>query len=254
MLVLLLVWVPLAAPITWMVNDTNLATILTMALLFVEFLFLTKFWGQKVYQQPQLIKRYGLVGTRRNARELLTGLSIGLVLTLGLFWLEGQLGWLEWQHSAGFLPRIILEGLVSALGIGFAEELVFRGWLLDELQRDYHPHVATWVDATLFAVLHFLKPLEEVLRTWPKFPGLVLLGLTLVWAKQGNSGRLGLPIGLHAGLVWGYYIIDVAQLMHYTSRVPDWITGVDHNPLAGLMGLIVLSGLAFWSRRQVRLV
>lgn len=253
MLVLLLLWVPVAAPIALMVSDSNLVTILTMGLLFVEFLFLVKFWGRKVYQQPQLIQSYGLVGTRRNARELLTGLSIGLLVTLSLFFLEGQLRWLEWQPSAGFLPRVILEGLLSALGIGLAEELVFRGWLLDELQRDYRLRAATWVDAILFAVLHFLKPFEEILRTWPKLPGLVLLGLTLVWAKQGRAGRLGLPIGLHAGLVWGYYIIDVGQLMHYTDRVPDWITGVDRNPLAGVVGLIFLSGLAFWSRRRVRL-
>jgi membrane protease YdiL (CAAX protease family) len=145
---------------------------------------------------------------------------------------------------------VILEGLASALGIGFAEELLFRGWLLDELQRDYHPRVALWADSTLYALLHYIKPLQEILRTWPGFPGLLLLGLTLVWAKRSRRGRLGLPIGLHAGLVWGYYIINVGQLVQYSGQVPEWITGVDRNPLAGVMGLLFLGVLAFWMRRR----
>lgn len=220
-----------------------------MGLLFAEFVVLLQLWGKLVYRQPHLLKSYGLVGTPRNGLELLKGLNIGLLLTFALFWLEGQFGWLVWQGSND-LPKIILEGFLSALGIGLAEELVFRGWLLDELQRDYRPNVALWVNSLAYAVLHFIKPLPEVIRTFPQFPALLLLGLTLVWAKRGSRGRLGLPIGLHAGLVWGYYIINVGGLVQYSSRVPDWITGVDRNPLAGLMGLIFLSAIAFWMKWQ----
>jgi len=247
---LLFLWAPLAVPIYLLVKDPNLVTILTMGLLYGEFIFLVRLLGNKVYQRTKPLRSYGLQRTRRNAREVLFGLGLGLFITLGLFGLEGLLGWLVWQPSPGFLPRIILEGLVSALGIGFAEELLFRGWLLDELQRDYHPRVALWTDAILFALLHYIKPLAEIWRNWPGFPGRVLLGLTLVWAKRTHQGRLGLPIGLHAGLVWGYYIINVGQLVQYSGQVPDWMTGVDRNPLAGVVGLLFLFILAFWIRRR----
>lgn len=140
-----------------------------------------------------------------------------------------------------------------ALGVGFAEELLFRGWLLDELQRDYSPRTSLWINSCLFALLHFIKPLKELLRTWPQFSGLLLLGLTLVWAKRSTKGRLGLPIGIHAGLVWGNYIINVGQLVQYSGQIPDWITGVDRNPLAGVMGLLFLGVMAFWIRRQSHL-
>jgi len=249
-LTLLVLWVPLALPIYLRVSDPNLVTILTMGLLYGEFIVLVRLWGQKVYRQAKPLRSYGLQGSRRNARELLFGLGLGLLTTLSLFGLEGQLGWLVWQRLPGFLPRVILEGLASALLIGFAEELLFRGWLLDELQRDYRPRVALGTDATLFALLHYIKPLKEILRTWPGFPGLLLLGLTLVWAKRSHRGRLGLPIGLHAGLVWGYYIINVGQLVQYSGQVPDWITGVDRNPLAGVVGLLFLCILGFWIRRR----
>lgn len=55
---------------------------------------------------------------------------------------------------------------------------------------------------------------------------------------------LGYPIGLHAGLIWGYYIVNVGGLSEYTGRVPEWVTGIDKNPLAGLMGLILLGAIA----------
>ena len=72
----------------------------------------------------------------------------------------------------------------------------------------------------------FLKPIAEVIRTFPQFPGLVLFGLTMVWAKRGCRQRLGICIGLHAGLVWGYYILNVGELIEYPQKVSPWITGV----------------------------
>jgi len=251
LLTLLLLWLPLAAPIYFLGSDKNLVTILTMGLLFAEFLVLLRIWGKKIYRQPQLLKSYGLVRTRQNALELLKGLNIGLLFTLSLFGLEGLLGWVVWQGS-DILPRIILEGFISALGVGFAEELVFRGWLLDELQRDYRPNAVLWADGIIFASLHFLKSFKEMIRTLPTFPALLLLGLTLVWAKRGSKGRLGLSIGLHAGLVWGYYIINVGQLVKFSNRVPEWVTGIDRNPLAGVMGLIFLGILGFWMRKRAK--
>lgn len=221
-----------------------------MVLLYGEFILLVRYWGKHVYRQPRMLRHYGLERTQRNGLELLIGLGIGIITVLSLFGLEGWFGWLVWQRAAVFLPQVISEGLIIGFGIGFAEQLLFRGWLLDELQRDYRPRVALWVSALVYALLHFIKPLTEILRTWPQFPALLLLGLTLVWAKRSCSSRLGLPIGLHAGLVWGYYIINVGELAEYTGRVPDWITGVDRNPLAGIMGLLFLGGIAIWMRRR----
>ncbi|HEY9891306.1 MAG TPA: LPXTG cell wall anchor domain-containing protein, partial [Candidatus Sericytochromatia bacterium] len=79
---------------------------------------------------------------------------------------------------------------------------------------------------------------------------LLILGLTLVWAKRSTRGLLGLPIGIHAGLVWGYYILNVGKLVEYSHQVSPWITGVDGNPIAGVMGLLFLSFLAFWMRKR----
>ncbi|BAY40360.1 abortive infection protein [Nostoc sp. NIES-2111] len=247
---LLLLWLPFAAPIYLLVGDTNLESILTIVLLYVEFIFLLRLWGKNVYQQPQILWHYGLQFTQINGIELLCGLGMGLINIVILFGIQGFLGWLIWQQPTILLLKIILEGFFVGLGVGFAEELLFRGWLLNELERDYNSSFALWIDAVTFAALHFIRPLEAIIQTFPQFPALVLLGLTQVWGKRWRKGRLGLPIGLHGGLVWGYYIINVGGLIQYTGQVPNWVTGVNNNPLQGVMGVVFMSVLALWMQRQ----
>ena len=248
---LLVLWGPFAIPIYLLVSDPNLVSILTIVLLYAQFILLLRLWGKNVYHQPQIFRQYGGEITRTNAVDLLNGLATGIVGILVVFGLQGFLGWLVWQQPQVFLPRIILEGLIVSLGVGFAEELLFRGWLLDELERDYSLGVALWVNAVTFAALHFIKPWEVIIQTLPQFPALILLGLTQVWAKRWRGGRLGLAIGLHGGLVWGYYIINVGNLIEYTGQVPDWVTGVNNNPLQGVMGVVFMGILAVWMRWRV---
>ncbi|MDY6781081.1 MAG: CPBP family intramembrane glutamic endopeptidase [Cyanobacteriota bacterium] len=249
---LLLLWLPLAVPLFWLLRDNpNLSTIVTMGALAIEFLIFIPVWGKWVYRESQLFARYGLSWERGNAIALLNGLAIGLIFVLGLFVIMGSLGWLEFQPNSR-LWRVVAEGLLSASAIALGEEIFFRGWLLDELERDYSPKIALWVNASLFAILHFLKPIAEAIRTFPQFPGLIILGLALVWAKRSHRNRLGISIGLHGGLVWGYYILNVGQLVKYNNVVSPWITGVDGNPVGGAMGILGLSLLAVWMGRRDR--
>ncbi|MGF1587915.1 MAG: lysostaphin resistance A-like protein [Pleurocapsa sp.] len=214
-----------------------------MILLFIELLFLWRFWGRLVHGEAHIFAHYGLVSNPQNVREFLQGFAIGFWLCLALFILEILLGWIEIITPSVNLMKIAAEGFLSAVGIGLAEELLFRGWLLDELQRDYGKKVGIWVSAIAYALAHFLKPIEEIMRTAVTFPALVLLGIALVLAKYRHGDRLGICIGIHAGLVWGYYIVDVGQLIEYTNHVPIWVTGIDGNPIAGVMGLCFLMGL-----------
>lgn len=261
-LTLLLIWLPLAVPIYWLETDANKINILTLSCLYIEFILLLKVWGNKVYKEPQLLRSYGLEISGKNCQFFLKGLTIGLLSLLALFILQGILGWVIWQGPSISLLKYILEGLLVACAVGFAEELLFRGWLLDELQRDYNSRVSLWVSSLIFALLHFLKPVSEIIRTLPEFPALFILGLILVWAKRStvrnssiNSPNerkkqelLGMSIGLHSGLVWGYYIINVGQLVADAGKVSPIIVGVD-SPLAGMMGLLFLSAIAWWMRQ-----
>jgi hypothetical protein len=238
--ILLLIWLPLAVPIYLTLNDRNLASILAMAMLLVEFLVWWQIWDLTLYQRSNIFKSCGLVNTARNRRDLIKGLAIGLLCCLSLFAIEAILGWVKFMIPSTNLPKIILEGLFSAIGIGLAEELLFRGFILSELERDYDRTIAMWGSALLYSLLHFIKPLTEVIRTLVTFPALLILGIALVLAKHQHSDRLGICIGLHSGLVWGYYIVAVGSLIEYNDNLPQWLTGIDRNPIAGLMGLLWL--------------
>ncbi|NJK39526.1 MAG: CPBP family intramembrane metalloprotease [Oscillatoriales cyanobacterium RM2_1_1] len=246
-------------------------------------MILVQLWGRRVYHYPNLLSHYGLKFDTQSLIKFALGLVLGIASLTLLFVVEGLSGWLTWQSPPENLFRILGEGLLVALGIGFAEELFFRGWLLDELMRGYSFQRALWGSSLIYAGLHFIKPWAEILRTWPEFPGLVFMGLMFVWGKyiiwpisqpdnpgksefksssnsySNNSnnhfnsnwqqGNLGFPIGLHGGLVWAYYLVNVGNLIRYTGKVPEWITGIDQNPLAGIMGLLSLGAIALWVKK-----
>jgi hypothetical protein len=230
------------ANLRWLIQDHNQATILSLIALYSGFIWLVRLWSKKVHQEAKPLWRFGLEFSLESGQELITGVAIGGISLLLLFVVQGGLGMLTWQAGNAQFWRIFWEGLLVALGFGFAEELLFRGWLLDELQRDYRRAIALWANAALFAAVH----------RWQQLPALTLLGATLVWAKwsrhQVVNGsihyRLALPIGVHTGLVWGYYVVNVGQLIRYTGRAPTWMTGLDGNPLIGFMGLLFLSLMA----------
>ncbi len=244
LLFLLIHWLPFAIILYFSFQeDQNLMIITTMGTLFLEFLTLTFLWGNFVYQKSNLFTQYGLIFTRKNAINLVNYLALGLGLILGLFALEKVLGLITFQLPILPLSRLILEGLLSGLGVAFAEELVFRGWLLHELEKDYTLKTSLITNSFFFALLHFLKPITEIIRTFPAFPGLFLLAINLILIKRNNQNRLGGSIGLHGGLVWGYYIFNVGEIIQYNDQISPWITGVDKNPIAGLIGLAILSML-----------
>lgn len=249
---LAVLWLPYVAIVYQLVDDANTISLLVMPVLFLELWALIYVWGRRVYQIPQIFYHYGLERSRPFCSEVLQGLATGGVSLASVFLLQLVLGWARWQSPSHSLLLTLLEGLLVALGFALAEETIFRGWLLDELQRDYTKPVALWANAIAFAGLHFIRPFNEIVKTLPQFGGLLLLGLTLVWAKRATS-RLGWSIGFHTGLIWGYYIINVGQLVRPTGMVPEWVTGIGNNPLAGAIGLGVMSSLALWMRQRSRI-
>ncbi|MGD1898062.1 MAG: CPBP family intramembrane glutamic endopeptidase [Phormidesmis sp.] len=253
------VWLPLAAavylPNGWF-YDVNAAEIAVLALLYVGFLTALPVWGRRMHGWQAPFQHCGLRWHPQLGKDVGTALLIGVLGVFALFGVETLLGWASPTAPSPRFVRFVVEGLLMALAVGFAEEMLFRGWVLAELESGYSSTAALIMNAVFFATTHFIKPWSEILRTLPQFFGLVLLGGALVWARRSPTGlprkkltRLGYPIGLHAGLIWGYYIVNVGGLSEYTGRAPEWITGVDSNPLAGLLGLILL-GLIAWQFKK----
>jgi len=202
-------------------------------------------WGfAYLQQQPFLV--YGFTWNLHILGSILGGIGIAI---LGLFILYGllkTLGWLVWDSQRiPSLMAALLPTLGVALWISTTEELIFRGFLLNQLQRDYSLAIAAIIASVIFAVLHLVWDGKEAL---PQIPGLWLLGMVLVLARWLDGGSLGLAIGLHAGWVWGIASLDTAEILHYPESNLAWITG-NGKPLAGVFGILLLltTGAVIWA-------
>ncbi|MCL6434159.1 MAG: CPBP family intramembrane metalloprotease [Leptolyngbyaceae cyanobacterium HOT.MB2.61] len=181
---------------------------------------------------------YGLGWNLSVLQSLAIGLIVGILGVVLLFALEGWLGWIVWQSPAwkplgSVLPLTFLIGLL----VSVVEELVFRGFLLNQLQLIFAPWLAAIGSSLIFSLLHLVWEGKE---TIPQLPGLGLMGFVLVLARWVDGGSLGLAIGLHAGWIGIMAGLDSARSIHYCEGNPEWITGLSGKPLAGVMGLLLL--------------
>jgi membrane protease YdiL (CAAX protease family) len=166
-------------------------------------------------------------------------------------------------RSIGFTAVLML---VLGLWISITEELVFRGFLLNEISTNPAVHElskhelhsssgsgslwgAAAISSLIFAVLHLVWEGRENI---PQLPGLWLMGMVLCLARWVDGGSLGLACGLHAGWIWTIACLDTAQIFHYPGKVPHWVTG-GGKPLAGITGILflLLTGLGLflgWNR------
>ena len=208
-----------------------------------------------VVSLPQRLKRQwgeadpwrslGVVGPWPAALQaLLRGLlKAAALLALVVIGLQSA-GALSWplQTSAA----VLLNGLVLALGVGFAEELLFRGWLLGELGLQLGRQRALWLQAALFSLVHtrFNLPLLPLLGL---LGGLLLLGLALGLQRRSDGGLLWGALGLHGGLVGGWFVLNQG-LITLQPGTPSWLSGPS-NPIGGGLGWLGL-GLLLWARRR----
>jgi uncharacterized protein len=264
LLTLVMLWAPWAGSVYTFFNLTrdmsdpgviNLLNIWVMGGLAVLFLLFLPWWKRRVDGQLDAFRSIGLVSSRRNWLGFLGGWLNGLVSTMAMFALQGALGWLIWQPIAIPWPELIIGGLLSSIGVALAEELFFRGWLLQELEADYSLFTALTANSLIFAALHFMKPLAAMWGSLPQFPGLTILGVVLVLAKRSQKNLLGIAIGLHSGMTGAIYLVNVGQLVKYTGTVSDWMTGINGAPHAGLLGIIaltILAGYFAWVSRTAK--
>lgn len=237
-LVWLLLWLPLAVPIAIAVQwkppqplDSRQKLPLVASLYLLAPLVL---WGfARLEQFP--FSRYGLVWNGQLLRSLFSGFGIGAVGLLLLFGIQTLFGWVTWRsENWRRFGTALIPTLVLGLWIGVTEELIFRGFLFGQLLQEFDFWTSAIASSLIFSVLHLIW---EGKQNIPQLPGLALMGVVLCLAVTANFGSLGLAWGLHAGWVWVIASLEAGELVNYTGKVPDWLTGLDDKPLAGFLGL-----------------
>lgn len=191
----------------------------------------------------------GLRWNPQAARELFNGLWISAAMMGAIFvtlWLLGMLTVeaFAWQ-TAGWGVTIggLLIYLLIFMLVGWNEELLVRGYWLQNLEQGINRPVAVLLTSLVFAALHAANPNAS----WISALGLLAAGLFLAYGYTATN-RLWLPIGLHIGwnffegVVFGFPVsgLNVFRLLQTQVNGPVWLTGGEFGPEAGLILLPAL--------------
>jgi membrane protease YdiL (CAAX protease family) len=193
------------------------------------------------------------------------GIAAGTLLLLGAIYVG--IGWYRLHDGAKPLPRLLLSALGTGLSVGVLEEVLFRGVLFALILRTARPLPALAFLSAFFAIVHFLKPPDDLQLPpveWHTgfwllgqifgqlgnvdflLAELILLfwvGWVLGWARL-KTGSLWLPIGLHAGWVFGIKLFSAGT--RKVAAIDDMLPWAGPNLRVGFNSVVVvcLCGLA----------
>lgn len=182
-------------------------------------------------------------------RDLLMGIGLAGAMIALIFLTEWALGWLVFQGFAWdfrSLDALLLSLVYSALlfvGVGWTEELLSRGYWLQNLSEGINLTCGVLLSSFLFALAHLSNPNFS----WMALLGLFASGLFFAFAYL-RTGQLWLPIGLHIGWnffegsVFGFQVsgLEMERLILQEVHGPAFFTGGGFGPEAGLILFPVL--------------
>ena len=240
-LLLALAWL-LTRPLLWLGVDPGSVRLLVSLGAFVLFLVCLPLRLRRVWGIAHPWRCLGLNAPfKRSVRALAQGLLEAALLLLGLSLALLALG----QARVG--DGLTLGQTVNAaalMGVGFAEELVFRGWLWGELQLRLNRVPAVAAQAVVFSVLH-----TRFDQGWAiplgLLPGMFMLGLVLAGQRSRDDNLLAGAVGLHGGLVTGWFALQ-SGLLSLEPSIPAWLVGPNYNPVAALPDYNPVGGLLGW--------
>ena len=244
-----------ALPLTLLGLPTDQLSFTGTVLSFVLFLLMMPRWAALRWSEPRPWAALGIC--RANPQEqpapaaaLLKGLLIAaglLTVITSVVLIDGSGDWRGEVDATQLTNAVLL-----CLGVGFAEELIFRSWLWTELRQRMGSRPAALAQAGIFSLVHTrfnlgLGAMSGLLL------GLFLLGMVLARQRQSDRGSLWGCIGLHGGLVAGWFLLQNG-LLHLSPNAPPWIVGPggnSPNPLGGLVGICSLVILLLFQRTAV---
>ena len=244
-----------AVPLTLLGLPTDQLSLTGTVLSFVLFLLVMPRWAALRWSEPRPWEALGIRGAKPQeqpapAAALLKGLLIaaGLLMVItSVVLIDGSGNWRGEVDATQLTNAVLL-----CLGVGFAEELIFRSWLWTELQEMIGSRRAALAQASIFSLVHTrfnlgLGAMGGLLI------GLFLLGMVLARQRQSDRGSLWGCIGLHGGLVAGWFLLQNG-LLQLSPNAPPWLVGPgghSPNPLGGLIGILSLLILLLIQRTAV---
>lgn len=190
----------------------------------------------RLAQRPSF-RELGL--SRRTAPGFLAGLLLtlaALILALALAVLAGIVRPDRIQFPG---PWPVLLALAAATHAAIIEELVFRGVILQVVERLWTHWGAILVSGLSFAALHIFAPFDLSPAWWV----LVMAGgIGFGWVFLASGRNLWLPIGLHLGFNLG--VFTLFGLPGETRGAVVWQGAPAAPALSGQAGVVLLTAAA----------
>lgn len=129
--------------------------------------------------------------TKNRLKDIVVGILIGIVVMASGYLILVSLKEIQFTRTLIDTKDIILSILLYII-VAFAEEVLFRGYILKNLMTSFNKYVALIVSSILFALLHGMNPNMDLLSLTNLFLAGILLGLSYIYTKN-----LWFPIALH---------------------------------------------------------
>ena len=137
---------------------------------------------------------------------------------------------------------VFFNSLILGILVGFAEELIFRVWLFEELYLNFSFKKANFLQASIFAIVHLRFDLS-ILSNIQILVGLFLLGNYLNNWRRGNCSSILLAMVFHGSIVSFWFFIN-NSLLNIQENTPQILFGPGQgnniNPIGGLIGICIL--------------
>lgn len=201
-----------------------------------------------VRRQGQSIRALGLGTWREGKRDVGEGLLLGFgtVALIGALYLATPWCRIDVHPDSARVWRTVLLFVPAAGLVAVLEELIFRGYILQQLLLSSRP-LALAGSSAAYALVHLRPNLE-----WPasgfELMGLFLLGWVLAVSVL-RTNQLYLAIGLHASLA---YVARVNKLLvEFTNPSLHWLLGTNRL-VNGVGAWVALVGIGWMIHRRMR--
>ena len=221
---------------------------------FLMFIFLLPKWFQTRWNIKNTWTLLGINTIDKNRKLILPFLKGFTISSILVSLILITIILTKWGYWIGEIyPDIFLNGIILMLGVGIAEELIFRGWLLEELKNQFGLKNAIIAQASVFSIVHigFDLPFLQMISI---LTGLFLLGILLALIRLKDRSSLWGCIGLHGGLV-GLWFLTNNGLLEISEDAPTWLVGpgsLNTNPLGGIFGISLMIVFCFFYLKSLK--
>ncbi len=227
------------------INLRIIGTIIT----FILFLIILPSWGFSRWKTHNLWVSIGLDfrDKFKAFKDFWGGFIFSMLLLFLLVLFLFLCGWVEEVNY--IKPSEILNAILLIVGIVFAEEIIFRGWLMEEMVILFGLRKGILAQAAIFSLAHYRSDIG-FFSLIPFFTGLFLFGLVLTLRRTMDKGSLFGCVGLHGGLVGIWYLFD-SGMLKFSSDVPYFLLGPSKNmvnPIGGIVGIAILLVTVYFQR------